>query len=48
MSELLAAQNYRVVIVDPTPEVLPRFGIRPGKVEVTAPKPRAFFLVMLD
>jgi hypothetical protein len=43
-----AAHNHGVVFIDPTPQIVPRFGIRPGKVEVTPPEPWAFFLVMLD
>jgi len=43
LSEFLAARNHSVVIIDPAPQILPRFGIRTGKVEVTAPRAMGIF-----
>jgi hypothetical protein len=42
------ADNDRIVLVDPTPQIFPHLGVWPREIQVTTPDPRAFLFVVFN
>src|SRR5205823_13839888 len=48
LRKIRAAQDRRIVKINPMPQIFPRLGLRSRKIDMTAPKPWAALFMMLD